>query len=153
MYPFCSFLFGIEAISKFLKRDTIILKKTQHEENIPSPAIAIVPNWDGMINPIISGNCSFDEQFWECVNQEDFTYPSYQILMNENETWNRKFDISNGFFYTRNTSFKMTSNEAESYKLVLNYMQEPLYGIYSLSPIIIFDNKTIFPRNFRVIGL
>ena len=143
-----SFLFGIEAISKYMKKDTIILKKSHQEENISSPAIAIIPNWFNYSNPIIKEKCTFDAQFWDCVANDTFTHPPEEFIGNGLEVWNRKFDDQIGFFYTRNTSFKMTSTKAESYKLRLIIMFEPIYGLLTLPKIILHDKNSFFIRKY-----
>ena len=133
-----------------MRKDTIILKKSQNEENIPSPSIAIIPNWVNYGNPMINDNCTLDEQFWNCVANDTFTHPPEVFLGNEEEVWNRKFDDQIGFFYTRNTSFKMTSAKAESYKLQLQLIPifdpESDYILTVLPKIILYDKNSFFLR-------
>ena len=131
-----------------MRKDTIILKKSQNEENIPSPSIAIIPNWVNYGNPMINDNCTLDDQFWNCIVNDTFTHPPEVFLGNEDEVWNRKFDDQIGFFYTRNTSFKMTSTKAESYKLRLIIMFEPIYGLLTLPKIILHDKNSFFIRKY-----
>ena len=112
------YLFGYGSFCKYIRRNTIVIKKVKKTSDIPAPAITLVPKmWKDesgrspfsfQINP-----CRLAENLYDCV-VENFTFPISDIVVNSTSfNWTSRFEPSQSMLFTLNPSkIKLSSKDA-----------------------------------------
>ena len=118
-----SYLFGLNAIKKYLAKKTIVTINKVPVGDVPFPALMVVPEWKLRIDPTLpclqSIAIDSNMDFWSCVENETFTYNIGDIVQNDTETWHKTYQYFGvaGFLYTYNSSTTLTTDLENSFRL------------------------------------
>ena len=122
LYNF-SYLFGLNAIKKYLAKKTIVTINKVPVGDVPFPALMVVPEWKLRIDPTLPclQSIAIDSNldFWSCVENQTFTYNIGDIVQNDTEAWEKTYQYFGvaGFLYTYNSSATITTDLENSFRL------------------------------------
>ena len=156
---FYSYLFAVPAIQKFMARKTFISTSVKPVDvgEIPSPGLTIIPSWRNMINPI-ADNCILVKDFWNCITNYTFSIDNLIPNSDEYTKWSPDFGPKIGIYYSKNQSFKLSTEMDKSYIINLKrltgtyaknnktYPYYPEVMLYDQNYFLINANPVTFPR-------
>ena len=135
------------SFEKYLKKQTSIATSTKIPENVPSPAVTIIPN-KGFDADLPLGGCisnySTAQEAFECILENSYNLSEVISGESQDGTWRMELtEPGTGVFWTREDSFQMSTKQAESYSLFSNgvgtsiFLYDPNFFLINTNPVTI----------------
>ena len=111
------YVFGYHSFCKYLRRSTIVIRTTESSQDIPAPAITVVPEWKDFENPFEDpySPCWLDDNVYECL-EENYTVAINDMIVNSTDyKWTKRFEPLHSLLFTLDpSSLKLSTNVSEA---------------------------------------